>query len=137
LISQYKLQNIGFSSIKSISNLLNINLNTLIDKIKSNDNNNNNEKVLNLLQNIWEHLKVFNLLNDIYFHKFGNKEKDYNNLKTELKFIFDNIERNIKSYSDKKTENLLKEEFTLMQKKLNSFKNASSFEDVVYESINL
>ena len=76
-------------------------------------------------------------MNDIYFHKFGNNEKDYNNLKTELNFISDSIERNIKSYSDKKTENSLKEEFISMQKKLNTFKNASSFEDVVYESINL
>jgi hypothetical protein len=117
---------------------LNINLNTLIEDIKTNNNdNNNNEKVLNSLKNIFNHLKAFNLLNEIFFYKFGNKEKEYNTLKIELKFICDNIERNIKFYSDKLNDNSMKEEFSKMQKKLNSFRNVSSFEDVVYESINL
>lgn len=117
-----------------------MNLNNLTENFKENLAKNgdiNEEKILCFFINFGEHLKAFNLLNDIYFHKFGNKEKDYNSLRTELKLISDNIERNIKLHKDKEIESSMKGDFTLMQRKLNTFRNVSSFEDVVYESINL
>ena len=99
--------------------------NILVNMKNLSDENESKDKYLNIV----DHLKIFNLLNEIFYYKRNNNENEYVSLNTEIKDLIEQVNNN---FSQNKNYN-----FSDLKRKLDVFRNNSSQDDVVYQTVQL
>jgi hypothetical protein len=134
---QYKLHDFTFEKLKSIVNSLTMIINYIIYHIKNYNSDKNLNSGINIYENISEHLNIFNLLNEVYYHKYNNLEADYTSLKREIKVLADIIKQVNNSLVKSKNQELKLNEFDDIRKRLDAFRNINEKDDLIYETINL
>lgn len=111
--------------------------NSLINHIIEEIKNCENLEELKVYDNIIDHLVIFNLLNEVFFHKLNEAEDEYNLIKREVKVLTDNIKKLKINLEKASTEENNKKEILDIKRRLNAFQNSGIQQDVIYETINL